>query len=201
MDKKQVAKLFHQNIKERDVSEIKINGENYKIDNSIEQTVRKLNSKYDVRTSSSCSGVLSEHYKLGNIKDKVSFEDLKNVYGRPPRGYMLMKRPILFTDSFLHCDFSNNSVKINTKFYEKLIPSLSISSPQYMKRDIQWKVDVGEFSGDSQWKDKEDVEYIFQLTLASRRNIVMECESYQQYDEAIKKSLNGLEEAIIKLLD
>lgn len=201
MDKKQVSKIFHQNIKERDTSVVKINGEDYRIDNSIEQIVRILNSKYDVNTTSSCSGVLSEHYKLDNIEDKVSYAELKNLYGRPPRGYMLMKRPILFTDSFLHGDFSNNSVEVDTKFYGELIPSLSISPPPHMKRDIQWKVDVGEFSGDWQDGNKKDVEYTFQLTLASRRNIIMECQSYQQYDSAIKKSLNGLEEAIDKVLD
>lgn len=70
-----------------------------------------------------------------------------------------------------------------------------------MKRDTQWKIDIGGSSSVSwQRMHKRDIEYIFDLTMQSRRNIVMESDSYQQYDLAIEKAVSGLEETFDTVL-
>jgi hypothetical protein len=197
---KTVAEAFVQNIQHNQTTKVTINGEDCRIDNGIKETVEKLNFKYNIRTSSSCSGILREHYNMENISEEVPYEELKNVYGLPPRGYMLMKSPTLFTDSFMHNFFKDN-VEVDTDFYKELTTSLDVLSPKHMKRDIQWKIDIGGSSSVSwQQMHKRDIEYIFELTMQSRRNIVMESDSYQQYDLAIEKAISGLEETFDTVL-
>lgn len=196
MNKKDVSETFVENIQHDKTTDVTINGETYEIDNGIQEIVQKLNYEYEIRTLSSCSGILSEHFNMQKVEQKVSYEELKNVYGRPPRGYMLMKRPFLRTESFMH-SFSEEKTEVDTDFYRQLMPSLSVSPPQHMKTDIEWKVNVGSnYTMDWQNIDERDITYRFELTLPSRRNIIMECESYDEHELAIKKALKGLEEAI-----
>lgn len=187
MNKKKVAETFLQNIQHDQTTGVTIDGKEFNIDNGIEEIVKKLNFGYGIKTRSSCSGILGEHYNIEKIEQQAPYEELKSVYAQPPRGYMLMKSPFLSTESFMH-SFSKDKVEVETDFYRELGTSLDVPPPKHMKRSIQWKVDVGG-SSPVEWENVEEKEirYRFSLTLQTRRNIIMSCSSYQEYNLTIRK--------------
>lgn len=201
MDKKEAAEAFQRNMQHNQTTDVTINDKKFEVDNGIKGIVEKLNFEYDIKTFSSCSGILEEHYNIDRIEEQAPYKELKSVYGQPPRGYMLLKRPFLSTESFMH-SFSKDKVEVETDFYRELGTSLDVPPSQHMKRSIQWKVDVGG-SYPVEWENVEQrkILYRFGLTLQSRRNIVMSCSSYQEYDLTIRKAIEGLEESFDAVLE
>lgn len=199
MNKTEIAEYFQHNILERENRETKgIEELNLSfIDSGISDIVKMLNVKYNIDTFSSCSGILSEHYNIEKIKQNVPYRELKNNYGCPPNGYMLMKRPILSTESFMHSGFKTDQVTVESEFYSVLKPNIiRVKVPDPVKR-ISWKVSVGD---EANFNNPEFVGYFFQLTLPTRRRIVNMTDSYEQYDSFIKKCIVILQNALEKSL-
>lgn len=197
MDKTEIANYFPKcGGKENEVCEyVTIDGEGVKIDKSMVSLIKMMNNKFDITTRSCCSGVLSEHIDLDKFSEKVAIDDIKVEYGRPPNGYMLQKRPLLITDTFLH-NFSavEKEVEVAPQFYTMLSNNLSVEFSEN-PHTVDWKIDI-RTEVDLSDEPFNHTDYVFELTLQSKRALVMNSDTYKEYDRRVRKCIQHLEKVI-----
>lgn len=158
------------------------------IDSDIADLVRTVN-ECGVTTFESCSGTFSDHYDVESLRDEVSFGEVSSWMTR--NDYVSTRLPWAFlsTAPFMHSFQDDGSVVIEDadEFYVYFPSELSVQPNDLTEKYLSWQIDV----------ESRYPSYAFSVPMKVHRRMLMESDSFEEFDGFQRELISGLEEAIV----